>query len=98
MLPPMDTTLLAANPKLETLYRDLCANRLNEDGSSRLDAKAVKERQALDEVSSNYADACLVEKRLVWARSHLRGSSCASAIELRCLSLFSNAELIGMVR
>lgn len=51
MLPPVDGHVLAANPKFEALYRDLCANKLNEDGSSRLDAKALKEKQVAEEVS-----------------------------------------------
>lgn len=51
MLPPAETTLLAANPKFEALHRDLCSNKLNDNGTSRLDAKAVKEREILEEVS-----------------------------------------------
>ncbi|TKA32729.1 hypothetical protein B0A50_00954 [Salinomyces thailandicus] len=49
MLPPAETTLLAANPKFEALHRDLCSNKLNDNGTSRLDAKAVKEREILEE-------------------------------------------------
>ncbi|GAB7329510.1 hypothetical protein MBLNU13_g01285t1 [Cladosporium sp. NU13] len=44
MLPPVGSTTLSANPKFETLYRDLCTNKLNPDGSSVLDAKVQKER------------------------------------------------------
>ncbi|KAK5120229.1 hypothetical protein LTR85_006435 [Meristemomyces frigidus] len=49
MLPPVDASIMASNPRFDALYRDLCANKLNADGSSRLDTKAVKERQAFDE-------------------------------------------------
>ena len=52
MLPPIDTNTSTALPKFDALYCDLCANKLNADGSSKLDAKALKERQVFDEVSS----------------------------------------------
>lgn len=44
MLPPVDPSVLSANPKFEALYRDLCANKLNPDGSSTFDQKTQKER------------------------------------------------------
>ncbi|KAM0719687.1 hypothetical protein Q7P37_003818 [Cladosporium fusiforme] len=44
MLPPVDPSILSANPKFEALYRDLCTNKLNPDGSSAFDQKAQKER------------------------------------------------------
>jgi len=51
MLPPVDSTTLSANPRFETLYRDLCANKLNPDGSSVLDDKVQKERDIFATVS-----------------------------------------------
>jgi hypothetical protein len=50
MLPAVDSAVLAANPRFEALYRDLCTNKLNEDGSSRLDAKSLRDRQGVEEV------------------------------------------------
>ncbi|KAK0335394.1 hypothetical protein LTR91_019160 [Friedmanniomyces endolithicus] len=47
MLPPIESSVLVANPKFEVLYSDLCANKLNENGSSKLDVKAQKERDVL---------------------------------------------------
>ncbi|KAJ4356265.1 uncharacterized protein N0V89_004296 [Didymosphaeria variabile] len=35
MLPPVDNTTLERNPNFEVLYRDLCARKLNPDGSTR---------------------------------------------------------------
>ena len=51
MLPPIDSNTLSANPKFETLYRDLCANKLNPDGSSVLDDKVQKEHKIFATVS-----------------------------------------------
>ncbi len=51
MLPPIESSVLVANPKFEVLYSDLCANKLNENGSSKLDVKAQKERDVLRQVS-----------------------------------------------
>ncbi len=51
MLPPVDASVLVANPKFEVLYRDLCANKLNENGTSKLDINAQKERDVLRHVS-----------------------------------------------
>ena len=50
MLPPIEPAVATANPKFDALYQDLCTNRLNTDGSSRLDAKAQKEHDALQHV------------------------------------------------
>lgn len=50
MLPPVESAILAAYPKFQGLYRDLCTNKLNEDGSSKLDAKALKDRQGFENV------------------------------------------------
>ncbi|KAI6815763.1 hypothetical protein KC332_g2939 [Hortaea werneckii] len=47
MLPLADASVLGANPKFAALYRDLSSNKLNTDGTSKLDAKALKEREAL---------------------------------------------------
>ncbi|KAK5132064.1 hypothetical protein LTR08_000401 [Meristemomyces frigidus] len=46
---PVDASVATANPRFDALYRDLCANKLNADGTSKLDAKALKERQTLEE-------------------------------------------------
>lgn len=54
MLPPVNSTTLSANPKFETLYRDLCTNKLNPDGSSVLDDKVQKERDVFATVSGEY--------------------------------------------
>lgn len=51
MLPPVDLTALSTNPRFETLYRDLCTNKLNPDGSSVLDDKVQKERDIFATVS-----------------------------------------------
>ncbi|KAI7365538.1 hypothetical protein KC354_g4825 [Hortaea werneckii] len=48
MLPLADTTILGANPKFAALYRDLSSNKLNADGTSKLDAKALKEHEAFE--------------------------------------------------
>ncbi|KAF2765515.1 hypothetical protein EJ03DRAFT_385269 [Teratosphaeria nubilosa] len=49
MLPPVDPNLLSANPQFGALYSDLCTNKLNEDGTSKLDVKAAKDRLSLEE-------------------------------------------------
>ncbi|TKA75433.1 hypothetical protein B0A55_04880 [Friedmanniomyces simplex] len=49
MLPPVESNVLVANPKFEALYHNLCANKLDENGPTKLDVKAQKEREALQE-------------------------------------------------
>ncbi|KAK3650994.1 hypothetical protein LTR56_006045 [Elasticomyces elasticus] len=49
MLPPVDLHVLAINPKFDTLYRDLCTTKLNEDATTQLDVKVNKEHDALQE-------------------------------------------------
>ncbi|KAK3067752.1 hypothetical protein LTR53_015180 [Teratosphaeriaceae sp. CCFEE 6253] len=49
MLPPVDTHVLAANPKFAALYCDLCANKLDADGTSKLDARSQKDHDALQD-------------------------------------------------
>nr|POE46894.1 uncharacterized protein CFP56_00226 [Quercus suber] len=49
MLPPVDPAVLSANPQFEALYTDLCTKKLDTDGTSRLEGKAVKEREAFSE-------------------------------------------------
>ncbi|KAK3696138.1 hypothetical protein LTR37_018109 [Vermiconidia calcicola] len=49
MLPPVEKAVNSSNPKFEALYNDLCNNKLNIDGTSKLDAKAQKERDGLSE-------------------------------------------------
>jgi len=51
MLPPVESSVLVTNPKFEVLYRDLCANKLDKNGTSKLDVKSQKERDALRLVS-----------------------------------------------
>jgi hypothetical protein len=53
MLLPLEPEVAAANPKFDALYRDLCTNKLNSDRTSRLDAQAQKERDALAEVGKH---------------------------------------------
>lgn len=50
MLPPVNASVLSANPKIDALYRDLCTNKLNADGSSKADGKTLKERDTVAEV------------------------------------------------
>lgn len=52
MLPPVDPAIRADNPQFDTLYRDLCERKLNPNGTTRLDAKALKAQQAFAQVSS----------------------------------------------
>jgi hypothetical protein len=54
MFPPVEPDIAASNPKFDALYRDLCTNKLNPDGTTKVDAKAQKERDALAEVSGLY--------------------------------------------
>ena len=35
MLPPVEPAVLERNPNFEVLYKDLCARKLNPDGSTR---------------------------------------------------------------
>ena len=51
MLPPVDPAVLSANPKFDVLYRDLCINKLNSDGSSIFEPAAQKERDVFATVS-----------------------------------------------
>lgn len=50
MLRPVDPDTLSANARFGTLYQDLCNNKLNPDGTSKLDAKAQRDRDGLSEV------------------------------------------------
>jgi hypothetical protein len=50
MLPPIDPDIRSSNPKFDALYNDLCNNKLNPDGTTKLDAKAQRERDTLSEV------------------------------------------------
>lgn len=50
MLPPVDQEIRTANSKFDALYNDLCSNKLNPDGSTKIDAKAQRERDSLSEV------------------------------------------------
>jgi hypothetical protein len=54
MLPPVESSILASNPSFDVLYRDLCTNKLNIDGTTRTDAKQQKEREAFNEVDTQF--------------------------------------------
>ena len=54
MLPAVAQDVLSANPNFDALYRDLCANRLNANATTKIDAKVQKERNAFDEVGANH--------------------------------------------
>ena len=47
---PIAPVTLSAYPKFGALYQDLCANRVNEDGTSKVDARALKEQEAFAKV------------------------------------------------
>jgi hypothetical protein len=84
MLPPVDPIIVASNPKFEALYRDLTTNKLNKDGSSRLDVKAQKERDTLREVWQHLHRSLQVFSRviLIGCSSHaisFRGSECPNS-------------------
>lgn len=49
MLPPVDPEILSANPQFDALYRDLCTNKLEPDGTTKVDAKTQQERDAFKE-------------------------------------------------
>jgi hypothetical protein len=65
MLPPVDPTVVASNPKFEALYRDLTTNKLNKDGSSKLDVKAQRERDTLREVWQHLHRSLRIPSRAV---------------------------------
>lgn len=50
MLPPIDSTTLERNPNFDVLYKDLCARKLNPDGSTR-DTKKQRMHGEIREVS-----------------------------------------------
>ena len=50
MLPPIDPDVRASNPKFDAMYNNLCNHKLNPDGTTKLDAKAQRERDTLSEV------------------------------------------------
>lgn len=50
MLPLVDPEVRSSNPKFDALYNDLCNNKLNADGTTKLDAKAQREHDSLSEV------------------------------------------------
>ena len=88
MLPPADAALLASQPKFEALYRDLCCNKLNRNGTSKPDARTLKEREALqDEVSEL---VCTVKILLLLEVLSLIGAVGQSIPMLdKCLQLFT---------
>lgn len=50
MLPLVDPDVRSSNPKFDALWNDLCNNKLNPDGTSKLDSKAQREHDSLSEV------------------------------------------------
>ncbi|KAM3415813.1 hypothetical protein BST61_g9322 [Cercospora zeina] len=46
MLPLVESNV---DPKFDALYRDLCSNKLNADGTTKVDLKVQKERDTFDE-------------------------------------------------
>ncbi len=60
MLLPIEPAIAQANPKFEVLYRDLCNNKLNSDGTSVVDGKAQKERETLSQVCNVVYDEAVV--------------------------------------
>ncbi|EME49094.1 hypothetical protein DOTSEDRAFT_49423 [Dothistroma septosporum NZE10] len=68
MLPPVQPEILSANPKFNALYRDLCVHKLNSDCTTKLDAKAHKEHDAmrgeLEEARVDRAKQSLVKSYL----------------------------------
>jgi hypothetical protein len=50
MVPVVDPATLSTHPKFDALYRDICNNKLNVDGSTAVDEKAKKERAAFAQV------------------------------------------------
>ncbi|KAF3020688.1 hypothetical protein E8E14_013338 [Neopestalotiopsis sp. 37M] len=69
MLPPVDTSLLAANPGFEQLYNSLTITVLNSDGSTKNDP-AAQQREAVREE--------LREHRLKATRKHLLKNALAT--------------------
>jgi hypothetical protein len=59
MLPAVALDVLSANPNFEAVYRDLCANKLNANATTRIDPKVQKERNAFDEVGDDDYSPCL---------------------------------------
>jgi hypothetical protein len=51
MLLAVNKEVLDGNPKFEALYRDLCNNKLQVDGTTKPDGAAQKDRDAFNEVS-----------------------------------------------
>ncbi|KAH9815336.1 hypothetical protein Tdes44962_MAKER05664 [Teratosphaeria destructans] len=48
MLPPVEPTLLSANPRFSTLYHDLCTHDLHPDGTSKV-SPDTKPRSSIEE-------------------------------------------------
>lgn len=75
-LPPIDPEVLSTHPKFDALYRDLCTNKLNPDGSTAVDEKAQKERDVFYQVwaQSFRSKPLRTESRLAapttWSSSH----------------------------
>jgi len=50
MIPAVSSDILAANPNFSALYRDLCSNKLQQDGASKPDNKLIQEHDQLNKV------------------------------------------------
>ena len=95
MLPLADTTILGANPKFAALYRDLSSNKLNADGTSKLDAKALKEHEAFEKVSASKTEIPLDPVTITWGprSKRARCTSCAREPTATCA-----VESIGLTK
>lgn len=49
MLPPVEPSVFETNPDFEVLYKDLCARKLNADGTTR-DTKKQRIREEIRQV------------------------------------------------
>lgn len=50
----VDSEILSANPKFQALHRDVLINKLDSDGTTRLDVKAQKELDTSRQVCANF--------------------------------------------
>lgn len=73
MLPPVDPLVLSANPKFNALYSDLCNNKLNRDGTSKLEPKAQRDHDTVEEVfQSVHTNCTLCKSTLIGFRIYIK--------------------------
>lgn len=76
MLPPVEPAVFERNPNFEVLYKDLCARKLNVDGSTR-DTKKQRMHAEIRQVRQNAepGSLCGVRFEQAWGleRSHVSG-------------------------